>query len=109
MLRRSGFLLLCSVLGFAQNAPTALTVVSASRSAVQLKWTGDSTASSYVIERRPLGSDSFSAILTLTETNATETNTSDKVFIVLTPFVLRSCRRLARQRPVSRRLLTAAL
>ena len=56
------------------QAPTALTVVSATKSQVQLKWTpGDTTATSYVVERKPLNG-TYSTALNATGATASDTN-----------------------------------
>jgi hypothetical protein len=61
---------------FAQNlqTPQALTVVSATNKQVQLRWTaGDSVATGYTVERKPLGGD-YSAAFTATTSTASDTN-----------------------------------
>jgi hypothetical protein len=54
--------------------PQTLTVVSATNKQVQLRWTaGDTTATGYVIERKPLGGN-YTTALTATGTTANDTN-----------------------------------
>jgi hypothetical protein len=68
-------LLLSSAL-FAQTLqpPQTLTVVSATNKQVQLRWTaGDTSATGYVIERKPLGGD-YSTALSATGTTAADTS-----------------------------------
>src|SRR5205085_9429250 len=58
----------------AQQAPTALSVVSATNSQVQLKWTpGDSSATGYVVERKPLNG-TYSTALNATGATAADNN-----------------------------------
>lgn len=70
-----GGALFCSAL-FAQSlqSPQSLTVVSATNKQVQFRWTaGDTTATGYVIERKPLGGD-YSTALTITTATGSDTN-----------------------------------
>ena len=70
---------------FAQNipAPQALTVVAASASQVDLRWTGNSSATGYSIERKTLDG-SYAAVLT-----ASGTTVSDKTIDPYTTYVYR--------------------
>src|SRR5262245_58983599 len=63
------FVLLSAIAGIASAqtpaAPTNLTVKSATNRVVQLSWTGDSAATAYVVERRPLGG-TYAPLVTVT-------------------------------------------
>ena len=70
---------------FAQNipAPQALTVVAASAAQVDLRWTGNNSATGYSIERKTMDG-SYAAVLT-----ATGTTVSDKTIDPYTTYVYR--------------------
>ncbi|QOY87009.1 fibronectin type III domain-containing protein [Paludibaculum fermentans] len=74
MTQRTPFVLLVfGAIALAQAPPTGLTVVEATKSAVSLKWAaGDDTATSYVVERKPLNGE-YGPALTILESTGRDT------------------------------------
>jgi hypothetical protein len=62
-----------SLMAQAPPGPTGLSVVSATKSQVQLKWTGNNTATGYVVERKTLNG-SYSTALNSTSATASDNN-----------------------------------